>query len=453
MKVRLFDGTITLAQQAILVFWSLMLISVVALWVFGSFELLNTGVGGALLSIGRLMGLLATFFALTQFMLMGRISWIENNFGLDRLASFHRLNGYLTIIFIILHPIFIVASYSVQRSTNYFTEYVDTILNHPDAISALVSQLLFLAVVGSSIYIARKKMRFETWYYVHLLVYLAIVLAPLHQFAVSPELAGSSLGAVYWVALYLFVGLNVFIWRFGMIAFNYFRFRFIVTRVKQESSSTISIYIKGRNIEKFGVTPGQFIMIRVLTRKFWWQEHPFTVSWIPKNDELRLTIRKVGDYTEQIQHLSPGARVAISGPFGRFTEQVALKQKRLFIAGGVGITPIRSMLEEAVIKKTDSVLLYSNRNALDVPLKKEIDELAMSSTIQVLYAFTEDKPESKSISGRLNGEIIKMHVPDISSRDVYICGPSSMMEALSNDLTSMGISEDQIHMEQFAFHA
>lgn len=453
-NVRLFDGTLTLAQQAIILLWASVLLSVVGLWISGSFDLLTTGFSGTLLSVGRLLGLLATFFALTQFMLMGRILWIERAFGLDRLASFHRLNGYMAITFIVLHPIFIVSSYAVASGRNYVVEYINTLIEHPYAWLALIAETLFVTVVISSIYIARKHLKFETWYYVHLMVYVAIALVPFHQFIHSPELAGSEVGRTYWIGLYVFVALNLLVWRFGTLAYNYFKFDFRVSRVVHETKTTTSVYIKAntKNLAAMNVQPGQFIMVRILHRKFWWQEHPFTVSWIPRGDELRLTIRSVGDYTSDIAGLQPGARVIVAGPFGRFTKQVASTNKRLLIAGGVGITPIRSLAEEAASNNTDTTVLYSNRNKSDVPLKKELDAISRSNNVEVKYIYSDAEARPGLLTGRVNGVMIKQLVPDFKTRDIYVCGPPPMMAAIIEDLHTLGVPHNQIHFEQFALH-
>ena len=452
LKIGLVDSKPTFQQTVIVGGWYIVLASVVGLWVIGSSEILLTSAPDGLLSIGRLLGLLATFFALTQFMLMGRISWIERSFGLDRLANFHRFNGYMAIILILLHPIFIVASYSMASGQNFITQYVSTIRDVPYVWLALISQLLFVAVVGSSIYIARKHLKFETWYYVHLMVYGAIVLVPFHQFVSSPELAGSPAGTYFWLALYGFVAINVLIWRFGLPIVNFFKFDFRVIRVVAETPTTTSVYIQARKLKRLRIKPGQFVLVRILAPKFFLQEHPFSVSSVPNDNVLRLTIRKVGDYTTDIASLKPGARVVLSGPFGRFTKEVATTSKRLFIAGGVGITPIRAMAEEAIALRTDSVLLYASRTPDDTPLKKELDELSQSRYLKVLYIYGDVPDNFKGLHGRLDGSMINSLVPDFIQRDVFICGPPPMMQALVADLSGLGLRSEQLHYERFSLH-
>lgn len=450
MKVRLLDGPLTLAQQLIIGAWSATLLGVVALWALTALEPLTQDVASAFLSIGLLVGLLATFFALTQFLLMGRIAWIEKAFGLDRLASYHRLNGYAAIILILAHAPLITASYALRSGTNYFTQYSELLTQYPFVGLAGVAVVLFVIVVGSSIYISRKHLKFETWYYVHLAVYAAIILASLHQFAIGSSFTGNPIAFWSWLSLYLFVALNIIIWRFMLPIINLFRFQFRVDRIVQETPTTTSVYIFARDVKRLRALPGQFVLVRFLSRQFVLEEHPFSLSMIPQGDMIRLTIRHVGDFTSRIASLQPGTRVLVSGPFGRFTHKAAQTNKRLFIAGGVGITPIRSMAEEAVKDKRDAVLLFGNKDRHDVPLRKELEALRVRG-LNLRYVYSDQKVAGAE-RGRIDGDLIERLVPDFLERDIYVCGPPPMMETIVADLKKRNIDEARLHYERFALH-
>ena len=446
-KIHLFDGPLTLGQQLLLLLWGGLLVSVVALWAPLGIPMLTTNLDTAFISIADILGLLATFFALTQFILMGRIAWIERAFGLDRLASYHRINGYLAITLIVIHPIFITLHHMVEDNSDIVSAYLSIFSEHAYTFWALIAESLFIAVVFSSMYIARKHLKFETWYYVHLMVYLAIVLASLHQFANGTSLLSSDVARYYWLGLYLFVAVNLLIWRFGLVVINSYRFQFTISRVIRETPTVVSVYIKARGLHRLNIKPGQFILVRVLTKQLWWQEHPFTVSWIPQADELRITVRSVGDYTAELQKLKPGTKVAVSGPFGRFTSDVAVKQKRLFIAGGIGVTPLRALAEQAGNNDIDALLLYANKNSDDVPLKKEIDEIG----IPAVYVYSDETIKGAE-HGFIDVELIQRLVPDFKQRDIYLCGPPVMMSSLITQLAEIKIPPEQIHYEVFQLH-
>lgn len=428
--------------------WGLGIVGVVALWAMRGVAMLTGGdLNSLFISIADILGLLATYFALIQFMLMGRIPWIERAFGMDRLASFHRVNGYAAIILILLHPIFMTFHHMVEDQTNYFNAYLTLFTEHSYTILALIAEILFVGVVLSSMYIARKHLKFETWYYVHLMVYLAIIIVPFHQFTNGTTFVGNPVARDFWLGLYAFVALNIVVLRFGRIVFDYLRYDFTVSRIVHETPTVTSVYIKAKNVERLKIKPGQFILVRVLNKKLWWQEHPFTVSWIPHDDELRISVRNVGDYTADIQELKPGAKVAVSGPFGRFTVDVAVTKKRLFIAGGIGITPLRSLAEQASENNDDAVLLYANKDSSDVPLKDEIDALHLKK----IYVYSDERIKNAEF-GRIDAELVKKLVSDYKHRDIYLCGPPPMIAGLVRDLTAFGVPVEQMHYEQFALH-
>ena len=450
IKTKLLTGKFTLGQGLVIGVWYVNLLLAVVVWSTTSASLLTSGSpGGILLAIGRLLGILATVFALTQFLLMGRILWIERPFGLDHLASYHRFNGFAAISLILLHPLFVIAGYAFSGHANFFKTYRDVLQHYSYASWALLAEILFILVVATSIYIVRRKLKFENWYSVHLLVYAAIVLVFFHQFAIGGSFIGHPLARSYWYAVYAFVGINVLFFRFSLPSLNLLRFQFRVSRVVAETPTTTSVYIRGRNLKAWPAQPGQFVLIRLLNRKYGAQEHPFSLSAIPANNEFRLTIRQSGDYTNSIVDLKPGPFALVSGPFGRFTSALAVTDKRLFIAGGVGITPIRCLIKEAVDQGKDSTLLYANRTPGDVVFD---DELSALDKLRVVNVYSDPPKGFKGAKGYITTGLIQRSVPDFKDRDIYLCGPPPMMAGIIDDLLAAGLPPEQLHYERFSLH-
>jgi predicted ferric reductase len=449
IKTKLFDGQLTTVQQLIISLWLILLGCVLLVW--GTTAEFTT-LPRVLDAFGMLFGLLATYCALTQFMLMGRVAWVERSFGLEHLASFHRLNGYAAISFLLVHPIFITVSYALGAHIGLWRQYTELIRFYDFVWLALIGELLFIAVAFSSLYIVRKRLKFETWYYVHLMVYAAIVFTSLHQFRVSDSFSGEHpLATSFWLGLYIFVALNVLIWRFGLPVYNWLRFGFRIDRVVAETPTTTSLYIRGRRLNRWHSKPGQFVLLRIFAKGMWWQEHPFSLSWIPHDNCLRVTIRHVGDYTREVANLQPGTHVLVSGPYGRFTRAVATTNKRLYVAGGVGITPLRSMIEEAVKTKTDSVLLYANRTPDDVVFAKELASFS-GQYLKIIEFYSEPPKRFRGNTGYVDVDVLRRYVSDFAERDVYVCGPPPMMTNLIDGLSKTSIDPTQLHYERFALH-
>jgi predicted ferric reductase len=220
--------------------------------------------------------------------------------------------------------------------------------------------------------------------------------------------------------------------------------------MEKESGDAISVYITGRNLMNFQVKPGQFLIFRFLNKTYWWQHHPFSASYIPKNNMLRITVKNSGDFTGDINSMKKGTPVMIDGPYGTFTIPQSNLKKYVFIAGGIGITPIRSLIEQTA-PDNDIVVLYTSKTPTEFSLQKELDELANIYHFPITYIVTQDDTY-KGEKGRIDDEKIKRLVPDYMKREVYLCGPVAMMEGIKKVLISIGVEKGRIHYEKFSLH-
>lgn len=431
-------------------FWALNLAAIVYFWApNGWLEVSSGDIVAALHAVARLFGLLATFCALTQFVLMGRVGWLEPIFGLDRLAIFHRRNGVATLTLILMHSSLMVVTHPLLQSSTNFLGVFDL----PYVWLAAIAEVLFVLTVGMSIYIVRKHLKFETWYAVHLLNYAAIALVPWHQLINGGDFLINHTFGYYWIGLYTFTALNVIIWRFGRTGWLYMRHHFEVEKVVAQTATATSVYIKGKHMDAFHSRAGQFILVRFLARPFVWQEHPFTLSKMTDVSGLRLTIRQLGDFTNMIPQLKPGTKVWISGPFGAFTHDLQRTNKLLYIVGGIGITPIYSMVQDQAARgeSGNAVMLYGNRIEVDTIFLKELT--ALSKQIKMpLYNVLSDQKDYAGEKGFIDKEKIARLVPDAAARDVFLCGPPPMMAGIRVALRELGVPESQIHYERFALH-
>lgn len=421
-------------------------LAVCVFWWLNSGKLLVTL---PLLALGRLTGLLLALSALFQVILIGRVAWVEKAFGLDQSAKVHRIVGYSISGFLLAHPILLGFAYAGMNETGFWPQIMDFIRNYSDVFAAVVATLLFLAVIAISIVIIRRKLKYETWYWAHLSVYAAIALAFGHQTEVGGDLQGGAF-LVYWYALYAFVFGNLVLFRFLKPIYLTLRHGFAVRLVDKETEDSYSIYIGGKDLKEFHFRPGQFLNIRFLAKGYWTESHPFSISSFPNGEYLRVTVRDLGDFTEKLGRIPEGTRVFIDGPHGAFTKASSRRSKALFIAGGVGITPIRPLLEEFAKLGRDVLLLYGSRKGSEIIFKGELDALQQKYKYPSYYIISDDQfwPGER---GRIDAQKIKRLVPDIADREVYICGPTLMMESLVRSLESMGVKREDIHYEEFSF--
>jgi predicted ferric reductase len=420
-------------------------------WTTGSGSSLNVSFGAGLTAIGSLAGLTGAYLVLTQFMLQSRLPILEAPFGRAGLVKIHRLNGYLVIYTLLTHAFLVTLGYAVANNVSYLDQYLTFLKSFPDVLQSSIALALFVFIVISSITIVRRRFPYESWYFVHLMTYLAIILAFGHQLKVGIDFTSPSQQFMrdYWYFLYIFTAACVLIFRFIRPVYRLVRHKFTVERIVEEAENITSIYVTGRGLNKLQYEAGQFMIWRFLDTERFWQAHPFTISKAPDGRSLRLTYKAVGDFTRRLSGVKPGTPVLIDGPYGDFTLAGETNSDLLFLAGGIGLTPLRAMIESTPAQSR-STLIYSARKASDIALKSELEELAKSRHLKLIYLMSDD-PGSAYEHGMLDEATIRRLAPKCSSQAIYLCGPPPMILGVTNVLLTMGIPKKAIHSERFAF--
>ena len=402
-----------------------------------------------LMAYGRLAGLFAAFCALLQLLFISRASWVEQAFGFDRLTRLHKYNGFLVVLFVVAHGVLITLQYAVSRDQTRLATLRGFVTDQEGVLAAMIAAVLIIGIVVISIGVVRRLLAYETWYFIHLAAYLAVVLAFGHQVESGGDFTANLAFAWYWYGLHGLVFLSVLACRFVRPAWAYVRHGFVVDKVVRETDDVTSVYIAGRNIAAFRIAAGQFVVLRFLTRGMWWQAHPFSLSCSPNDTHLRVSIKNLGDFTARIPALVPGTRVVVDGPYGVFTARTMRRTRALLIAGGIGITPLRALVEELCEKGIDTVVLVANRTKKNIMFNAELEALARCGTVRVHHVLSHDAAGCGE-KGRIDATLISRLVPDCAVREAYVCGPQPMMLSIVHMLRSLGIPRRAIHYEMFA---
>ena len=397
-----------------------------------------------LTAAGRITGLVGTYLVLVQVVLMARVPWLDRWIGSDRLSAWHRTNGQYTISMLVAHAVLIVAGYAASDRLSFVHETGRVIRSYPDMLAATVALGLLVVVSITSVRIARQHLKYETWYYVHLYTYLAIALSFAHQLATGNEFITHPGNRALWVALYALTGALLVGYRIVVPVRDAFRHQLRVGAVVPEGKQAVSVYLTGRDLPRLRAEAGQFFRWRFLSRDGWWQAHPFSLSAAPNSEFLRITAKSSGDHSLDLRKLPPGTRVVAEGPYGSFTGRRRTRAKVLLVAGGVGITPLRALLEELPAKPGDLTLLYRVRRDRDLILRAELEELAANRGIVVHYLLGNRRQQTG-----LRPAHLRKLVPDVAERDVYVCGPSGMISLVVETLRELGVPRAQIHRERF----
>jgi predicted ferric reductase len=425
----------------------------VALWLAGrgGQDLFGSG-AASLTSLGRVTGLVASDLLLVQVLAMARIPWAERAFGQDRLARWHRLLGFTSFHLMLAHVVLITLGYAGTAHAGFLPELWSLVWTYPGMLLATAGTLLLVMVVVTSIRMARRTLRYESWHLLHLYAYLGVGLALPHQIWTGTDFVSSPWARAYWWTLYGVALAGVLGYRLGVPLVRTLRHRVVVSRVVDEAPGVVSLHLSGRDLHRLPARAGQFFVWRFLDGPGWSRGHPYSLSARPHRSMLRITVKDLGDGSRSLADIRPGTRVLLEGPYGALTSDRRTRASTTLMAAGIGITPLRALLEEL---PPGATLLYRARDESELVLRAELDALAVARGHRVAYLLgrrasdTSWLPESWS---HVDDAAALHHlVPDIAENDVFVCGPDAWADAATAALAAAGVADAQVHLERFTY--
>ncbi len=444
------DGAVR--AGAVVLLWSSLLL-VTYWWAAGGGFLDLAGTSSALTSAGRLAGLLASDLLLVQVLLMARLPVLERAYGQDQLARKHRLVGLVSFDLLLAHLVLITWGYADGSLARTPATLWELTVDYPGMLLAVAGTACLVLVAVTSVRVARRRLRYESWHLLHLYAYLGVGLALPHQLWTGQEFLDSRAATVFWWGLWAASASAVLVWRIGLPVLRNARHRLRVGAVVPEGDGAVSVYVTGRRLTRLTAAAGQFFTWRFLAGPGWTRGHPYSLSAAPDGRSLRITVKDLGDGSGALGSVRPGTRVLVEGPFGRLSGRARTRPKIVFFAAGVGITPLRALAEELPYAPGDAVLLYRFR---DQPLfADELTALARRRGLQVLWL-----PGPRRAPGSWLGEgmggagdmtLLTSWVPDIAERDVYVCGPEAWADDVRRTTSAAGVPGDRFHLESFGW--
>ncbi len=421
-----------------------------AMWVrHGGLNELGT-TAGIFTAAGEISALYGTYLVLIQLILMSRSPWLDQVFGQDVITDAHRWVGFSAIWLLVGHAVLTTVGYAMGIGASVVDEFLTLLDTYPYVLWSAVALGLFIVVAISSVRAARRRASYETWYSIHLYVYLAIALGFLHQLLVGVDFTTDLMARIFWIGLYVVAIGSLLVFRLGQPIAISWRHRFHVGNVVAEGPGVTSLYLTGRELGELPVRAGQWFRLRFMTREGWFRAHPFSLSAAPNGKYLRFTIKELGDYTSKLQRIPVGTAVFVEGPYGALTGAARTKARVLLVAGGIGITPLRALLEELPASRGNLTLVYRASGPQDLVFKREIDELASLRGATVHYLVGRRGTDEMPVDP-LDPRALRRLVPDIHDRDIYVCGPTGMMTRTLSSLRRLRVPDEQIHYERFAF--
>ena len=400
--------------------------------------------GGYYLAGGRLAGFTGTYLILIMIVLVARLPWLERAVGQDRLVGWHRRLGPWALWLITAHVVLITLGYAAVSRTGFLRQLWLFVTTYPDLLAAVVGFGLLVMAGVTSIRIARRRLHYETWWVVHLYFYLALALAFAHQIVTGVAFVGHPLARMFWIVIWAATAGTVLLFRVLLPVVRNLRHRLRVVSVIEEAPGVYSITCSGRQLSDLAVSGGQFFQWRFMTRGLWWHAHPYSLSALPQAPFLRVTVKGLGDQSRAVAYLRTGTRVFVEGPYGAFTHHVRATDRVVLIGAGVGITPLRALLEDLPGGVVATVVIRAS-TAEEIVHRDELVELVDRRAGRLHEVI------GSRDAVQLDVRTLRRLVPDLASRDVYVCGPEGFNDLVIASCVGAGVPGDRIHVEQFSF--
>lgn len=393
------------------------------------------------------LGFIGLALMALQFVLAARVNRIEASYGIDILIQFHRYTSIVAFGLVVIHPLIL------------FVAQPDTLqlLNFPQAPwrarLALLSVLAFSIMVVTTIWRKPLKIPYEPWRAAHsVLAVLALGLGFSHGIGVGFYL-GQFWQIVLWsgfMAVALWLILYVRVVKPLMLTKRPYR----VEEVIEQRGDVWTLALRPQGHDGFTFEPGQFAWLTLGINPLDMREHPFSMSSNgDQRDRIEFGIKALGDFTKQIRDIQPGTKAYLDGPYGVFTtERYWDTAGFVLIAGGVGITPLYSMLLTAAERQDDRpfLLIYSAASWDDFTYREDLDALKDKLELTIVYVPRQANDDWAGETGYVDKDLLDRHIPiHRGSRQYFICAADVMMNATERALFELEVPVTHVHMEHF----
>ncbi|WP_026087293.1 ferric reductase-like transmembrane domain-containing protein [Chlorogloeopsis fritschii PCC 9212] len=403
--------------------------------------------GGVWTDFSVALGFIALAMMALQFALTARINRVEASYGIDIILQFHRYISLVAFAFILIHPLilFIVQPETLQL-LNVFTAPWR-------ARMAVTATLALIALVVTTIWRQQLKIPYEPWRTSHgVLAVLTVGLGLGHAIGVGNYL-GLFWKAVLWTAIAL-VALWLLVYVRLVKPWFMLKKPYLVEEVRPERGNVWTLALRPRGHEGFRFQPGQFAWITLDISPFRMREHPFSMSSSGEHPEkIEFSIKALGDFTNTIKDVKPGTKAFLDGPYGVFTtDRYEDSAGFVLIAGGIGITPIISMLVTAAERKDDRpyLVIYASKTWDDVTFREELEDLKKKLDLNIIHVLREPPEDWSGEKGYVDKELLERYIPKRrATRQYFICASPKMMDQVELALHDLGVPPTNIHMEHF----
>lgn len=366
-----------------------------------------------------------TVFAF-NFLMATRARWVENIFGgLDKMYLIHRRSGVIAVFLLLAH--FIV----VPRDLIAFN------VGKPLGFYAFV--LILIGVIISAAPIFKKKIPYHKWINIHKLMGIFYVLGVVHGILVDSLIKELPITRIYVFGM-AFIGVAAWFYKAFLYPFFNKKLKYSISEIRDLASDTTELTISSWSDDlKFKAGQFAFFTFPSIHRK---EQHPFTISSHPHEEDLRITIKGLGDYTQNLSSkLIVGQDVLVEGPYGKFSSAYAKEREQIWIAGGIGITPFLSLIKDYYTQKV--ILYWCVSEKKEAHYQKELEDISERNPLFEFILWESNQ------RGHLTIE--DLSIREFQNKSFFICGPQALKENIIKQLRQEGVASKHIYDEEFAF--
>ncbi len=383
-----------------------------------------------------------------QFGLTARFRYVTAPWGEDVIYHFHRQISLVAVALVVAHPVILF----IIRPE--LLALLNSITAPWRARFAALSTYSLIALVAMAVWRTKLRLSYETWHLTHIvLAVVAVTAGVLHMVGWSFYF-GDPWKRALWIALTIFwIGLLLYV----RIVKPLFILRrpYRISEVRKERGDTWTLVMQPDQHPGFRFRPGQFGWLTVYGSPFKITAHPFSFSSSAATTDgsVAMSIRKLGDFTAGIDQVPVGRRVYLDGPYGAFTIGNPADM-HVLIAGGVGITPMMSMLTTLADEgdKRPLILLYGSKDWEEITFREELEALQARLDLKVIHVLANPPDGWTGERGFITAEMFKRHLPaPYADHEYFICGPGIMMDAIESALGELKVPMSKYHSERYSF--
>ena len=384
-----------------------------------------------------------------QLGLTARFRYVTEPWGEDVIYHFHRQISLIALGLIVTHAVILTALQPEALAPR-------NLLQAPwSARFAVLSILALVALVVTALWRVRLKIGYEAWHLSHIVLAVVAIAAGIAHMVGSGFYLVDPWKRALWIGLTIFwIGLLVYV----RIVKPLFMLRrpYRVAELRAERGDSWTLVMQPEGHPGFRFSPGQFGWLTVFGTSFKITGHPFSFSSSAAvgNGRVEMTIRNLGDFTSTIGTVPVGQRVYLDGPYGAFTIDRNPADMHVLIAGGVGITPMMSILRTLADRGDPRpvILLYGNRDWDSITFREELEALTPRLSLTVVHVLSRPPEGWTGERGFINAELFQRHLPPpYADHEYFICGPSVMMDAIEKALGELKVPLSKYHSERYSF--